>query len=68
MRTAQNGQKLRISPETRSRLERDVSDMKATLGTLATKDDVHEAVSPLERKIDKIFKALSWRKEPSVTA
>lgn len=58
----QNGHKLRCSPETRSKIEQDVAEIRVMLGALATKADLSELREHIDERLDEILKAVAWKK------
>jgi len=65
--TGTNGHKLRLSPETRSRLEQDVEQMRKTLQDLDGR--LSADIGRVESKVNKILQVLtSWTRRRSPAA
>lgn len=53
----------RMSADLRSRLERDVAEIRTQLEQVATKDDIREVKDHVDRRADEILEAIGCRSE-----
>ena len=53
-----NGRSRHLTPARRAQLEQDVAEIKAQLGTLATKDDIEDVKRHIDSRTADILKAI----------